>query len=92
MVEKAAIKELSHSRGFGEAGFVDDVKESRRSKPPPYGLLSSSFHMVQGWDRDWDWRKQSKREREHSDVERAVHEAAWTTATNNKARQVAGRR
>jgi len=25
---------------------VDEVKESRRSKLLPYGLLSSSFHMV----------------------------------------------
>jgi hypothetical protein len=35
------------SREFGDAGFaLDEVRESRRSKLVPYGLLSSSFHMM----------------------------------------------
>ena len=37
-----------HSRVGGEEGFaVEEVNESRRSKLLPYGLLSSSFHMMQ---------------------------------------------
>lgn len=35
------------SRDRGELGFAEEeVRESRRSKLVPYGLLSSSFHMV----------------------------------------------
>ena len=40
------VHQNSHSREVGEVGFTDDVCESRRSKLVPYGLLSSSFHMM----------------------------------------------
>lgn len=36
----------SHSWTVGEEGLAEDANESLRSKLPPYGLLSSSFHMA----------------------------------------------
>lgn len=32
----------------GDVGLTDDDCESRRSKLVPYGLLSSSFHILKG--------------------------------------------
>ncbi len=43
----------SNSLEVGEVGFVvDDVKESLLSKLVPYGLLSSSFHIMSDLSRD----------------------------------------
>jgi hypothetical protein len=37
-----------HSRVDGDVGLTDDDCESRLSKLVPYGLLSSSFHILKG--------------------------------------------
>jgi hypothetical protein len=44
--QKVQREENSQSWVMGEEGFAEDAKESLRSKLPPYGLLSSSFHMA----------------------------------------------
>lgn len=48
VVSQESAKENSQSWTMGEEGLAEDAKESLRSKLPPYGLLSSSFHMVPG--------------------------------------------
>jgi len=41
---------------MGDEGLAEEeVKESRRSKLPPYGLLSSSFHMVSVFSAPTGW-------------------------------------
>ena len=45
--EEETVSLNSHSREMGDDAWAEeDVKESRRSKLPPYGLLSSSFHIT----------------------------------------------